>query len=167
MITKFDKYISEQSELCNEGVRDMMTPISDEKIKELRSKGKFAGEITVDGYTEKQAKSIIKSYSRKLNNVFKDDTENRVVDWVYIWQIPDLQAGDGFSEIHLTLSCNNGKYTIDFVDGRTQSWRNIKNTFSGRVSGRDFQFTKVFYLLEDALGWLESCNIDTSKITRT
>jgi hypothetical protein len=143
-----------------------MTPISSEKIKELRNKGKFAGEITVDGYTEREAKSIIKSYSRKLNNVFKDDTDNRVVDWVYIWSIPDSVGGD-FSDLHLTLSCHNGRYTIDFVDGRTQSWRNIRNTFSGRVSGRDFQFTKRFYLLEDALGWLESCNIDTSKITRT
>lgn len=159
MITKFDKYI-------NEGVRDMMTPISDEKIKELRGKGKFAGEITVDGYSEKQAKSIIKRYSRKLNQLFKDDTENRVVDWVYQWNITDSEDSD-FSEIHLTLSSYKDKYTIDFVDGRKQSWRNIKNTFSGRVSGSDFQFTKRFDLLEDALGWLESCNIDTSKITRT
>ncbi len=159
MITKFDMF--------NESVRDMMKPISDDKIKELRNKGKFSGRIKIDGYTERETKAIIKRYSKRLNHSFHDDTDNRVVDWLYEWKTSEFSNDPDFSDIRLTLSSHRGKYTIDFTDNRIFTWKNIKTNISSFRSGSDFQFTEDFDLLEDALGWLSSCGIDTSKITRT
>ena len=145
-------FIKSELGKTNESVRDKMTPISDDKVKELRSKGKFSGHIIHEGYTEKQTKSIIKRYSRKLNRSFKDDTERRSSDWCYEWTIRDSADSD-FSDMYLTLSKYREKYTINFTDGRH--------------SGSDYQFIEEFDFLEDALNWLTSCRIDVSKITRT
>ena len=154
MITKFDKY--------NESVRDLMTPKSEEEIQELRRKGHRFSYPTIsdDFYTEKQAISIIKAHSKKLNSTFKDDSARRVVEWLYEWNIPN--------SMDLTLSLDRGRYTIGFSDSREHSLRKTIDNFinPSYSNGSRYQFIKSYYYLEDALSFLKECNIDVSGVTK-
>ena len=158
MITKFDKY--------NESVRDLMTPKSKEEVGKLLKKSTIDKGYD-DGYTKEEAKSIIRRYSKRLNDSFKDDTERRVVEWLYEWRLLRKDQDEDFPLMNLSLSSYRGKYNIDFIDNREHSWKKIKNTFSmDTLYPKDFHFREEYYYLEHALDFLKDCNIDVSKITR-
>lgn len=146
----------------NESIRDKMTPISDEKMKELRSLGKAATVIN-NGYSEKQAKKIIKKYSSELNKSIrftKRNTDNFVCSWV----IPSTTSVYG--KIYVTLDdLNKDGYIVNFQDNRTSTWRKIINGQSSEIKNdTDFNFRKMFMVLEDALNFLIECGLDINKI---
>jgi len=145
-----------------------MKPKSKEEIDEIRKSGKFMGKVISDGYSLNDVKKIIKKYSTELNKSFKDDSEYRVVDWLYEWEATPKFATDSFNDITLRLSKNKNIYTVSFMDNRNISKKKMKQFFQeiSYVNYRDYQFSADFEYLEDALNFLKSCNIDTSKITR-
>ncbi len=145
---EFENYGDYKVENTDESVRDLMKPKSKEEIDELRKSGKFMGKVISDGYSLKKVINLIKKNSIKLNKSFKDDSEYRVVDWLYEWQATPKFSIDPFNIIYLKLFKNRNRYYIKFSD------------FS------DHEFIAVFEYLEDALNFLKSCNIDTSKITK-
>lgn len=151
IITKFDYFL-------NEGIRDVLKPKSKEEIGDILKKGKQTLEIT-NGYTTKQAKNIIRKYSKLLNNNFTDNPNFRGFELFYKWTTPS-------NIIVIILDKSDDKYILSLSDNRHFSLKKIKKMLDFSNSSYAFVYRKTFYYLDHALEFLNDCNIDTTKITK-
>lgn len=163
----------------NENITQYLKPKSREEVENALKNDKTPL-FWPNGYTEKQAKSLIIDHSNEFNKNFSEIGEIPphikisnsepyipMVKWIYRWIIP----GETEPDLELSLSLQNDIYWISFTDNRKYSPKRIKRFITS--GGRDtkgtgeLRFRKKFYYLDHALYFLKDCKIDTSGIIKT
>ena len=156
----------------NESIRQYLKPKSKEEVEELLKNDKRPL-FWEYGYTEKQAKSIIKEYSEEFNKNFSESSEISsndpyvTIKWYYMWNAPN----DIEPTLALSLTLQKNSYWVSFTDDRKYSPKRIKRfiTSGGKdaLGTGELRFSKEFYYLDHALQFLKDCNVDTSGVTKT
>lgn len=120
-------------------------------------------------YTVKEIKKILRNNSRKLNNCFRVDITKWTIprEFSYTWgEKNDFINGLFVNFFKTTEKMSKSNIFITITDNRPNSWKMIKQHLTSPhfFSWDDFRLKLKFNTVENAIDFLNDCNLNTDEI---